>query len=54
MEDVLDNEGVDKKDSFHVEEINDNKDGSLWKCCEEVAEADVCCWQRKTVGACQG
>ena len=52
--DFLANKEVDKKASFHAEEINNNKDGSLWKCCEEVAEADVWCWQRKTVGPCQG
>ena len=39
--DVLANEGVCNLISFHAEGINNNKDGMIWKRCEEMVEDDV-------------
>ena len=39
--DALANEGVSKVISFHAEENNDKRDGSLWRICEALAVNDI-------------
>ena len=39
--DALANEGVGKVISFHAEENNDKRDGSLWRRCEALTVDDI-------------